>query len=197
MKYLGFIVGLLLLALQVNSWAITSVDTNMEVMGNDKSLYGHNTSRMPKQLIGVNGSNLVSIDEGALGVLFGGALTSTGAFTASGTTGVGTFLKFSNATTCSPSAETAATVTPVGTRQIIAGAAAISTVNVVASTNISTGTIVIFKTNDSSKDVVFAEGGNLLLGAASRTLSDVADRLTVIWDAASNKWVELFFSDNN
>lgn len=196
MKYLGFIVGFLLI-LSINTLAVTSIDTNMEIMGNDKNLYGYNTTRIPKQLIGVNGSNVVSIDEGALGVLFGGTLTSTGTLTSSGTTAIGTFLKFTNSTTCSPSAATAATITPVGTRQVIAGAAAISTVNIVATTNIGNGTIVYFKTNDSSKDVVFTEVGNCILGAATRRLSDVADRLALIYDSVTNRWCELFFADNN
>lgn len=192
-----FVTILLLAILPFSVSAVSTRDTNMDIMDNGQGLYGKTAAGVEKHCIGINSSDKVEIDANGLGITLTGAPTITGATTFTSSAAVGTFLKVTNSTTASPSAATNATLTAVGTRQIIAGAAAISTINVVATTNVATGTIIIFKTNDSTKDAVFIETGNLVLGAATRTLSDVADRLAVMYDAVTNRWHELFFADNN
>jgi hypothetical protein len=186
---------LLMLIPSLAMGSVSTSDTNLPVLGNAKSLYGMKTTYLGAQLIGVNSSNKVSIDSGAAGVVFGGETTLTGAAAFSSKATLATFLTLSNSTTCSPNAKTDASITPVGSYQIIAGFGSVTTVNAIASSNIGNGTILILRTNDSAKDIVFLETGNIALGAATRTLSNVTDKLTLIWQTASNKWVELFFSD--
>jgi len=72
----------IILLLFIASMAFAGVPsnlTNLEVLGATKSLYGRNTVGSPKQLIGVNSSDQIKIDNGAIGVVFGGIVTLNGA----------------------------------------------------------------------------------------------------------------------
>jgi len=57
-------------------YGLSSRDTNLDILGRAKSLYGKITSGLTKQLIGTNTSDQVSIDEDALGTVFGGEIIS-------------------------------------------------------------------------------------------------------------------------
>lgn len=60
------------------------------------------------------------------------------------------------------------------------------------------GQIIILIGGAVSGVVNVLETGNIVLGASTRSLSDVADRLTLQWDStySGGKWVELAFADN-
>ena len=73
-KILVFLCALMLVNV---SSAVSTRDTNLDVLGESKSLYGRITSGAPKQLIGTNSSDLISIDEGGVGVAFSGQTFSS------------------------------------------------------------------------------------------------------------------------
>lgn len=61
--------------------SITATTSDMAFSTNNKFLYGVNTSVVSKKMIGINSSNLVSIDADALGAVFGAGISaSTGTF---------------------------------------------------------------------------------------------------------------------
>ena len=68
----------LLLSLSLSSvcFAVSTEDTNLDVLDNGKSLYGEKVNGQGKQLIGINGSDAVVVDESGLGVQFGGSAFS-------------------------------------------------------------------------------------------------------------------------
>jgi len=73
---------------------------------------------------------------------------------------------------------------------------AITTVDVMVITNMKTGDIVGLQSERASEDMVIKEGTGLNLGAATRTLSDPADRLWLFKRDATNL-DEFLFNDNN
>lgn len=73
---------------------------------------------------------------------------------------------------------------------------AITTVDVIVITSMQTGDIVGLQSERASEDMVIVEGTGLNLGAATRTLSDPADRLWLYKRNATNL-DEFLFNDNN
>lgn len=63
------------------AFALSYSDTDMAVIGNGKGIYGYNASGVPKQLIGINSSNAVVINSGALALRISGLVTLSGAST--------------------------------------------------------------------------------------------------------------------
>lgn len=96
-----------------------------------------------------------------------------------------------------PSAATSATITPRGAFTRIEGYAlgAITTVNTVTATNIPIGAEFILMSYNSTHDIVFAEGGNLSLGATARTLTNNEQVLKLL-KIESNKFAEIGFFAN-
>jgi len=76
-KILAFMCFLMLVNV---SGAVSTRDTNLDVLGESKSLYGRITSGASRQLIGTNSSDLISIDEGGVGVAMSGDVTIAGEF---------------------------------------------------------------------------------------------------------------------
>jgi len=76
LKKLTVLSILLSLSLSSACFAVSTADTNLDVLDNSKSLYGEKVSGQGTQLIGVDGTNGVVIDESGLGVQFGGSAFS-------------------------------------------------------------------------------------------------------------------------
>ena len=57
---------------------VSYTDTNLNILGAGMSLYGEKASGADVQIIGINTSDTISIDTGAVGVAYGGDLTSAG-----------------------------------------------------------------------------------------------------------------------
>jgi hypothetical protein len=77
------------LILSVGASARVSIgDTNVEVIGPAKALYGTTYAGNPVRIIEVDSSGAIEIDNGAAGASFSGALTVDGALTLSGATGI-------------------------------------------------------------------------------------------------------------
>ena len=189
-KALTFTIGLCLLA-SISYAKVSSQDTNLNVIAPGKALYGKTYAGAGVRLIEVDSSGYVEIDKGAVGTSFSGNLTIDGGLI------VDDFIELDPATTIDTSATTDATLTPVGSYQIIDTHldGATCTVNQVTTANIAIGTVVIFNTAAAARDVVFIETGNLDLGG-TRTLSDPVDVL-MIQKTGANQWRELSFVDNN
>lgn len=75
---------LLSLSLANSSYAVTTKQTNLPVVDKGKDIYGLNSTGVAKQLIGVNSSNKVSIDENAAGTVLGGNLAIAGNLSVTG-----------------------------------------------------------------------------------------------------------------
>jgi len=183
----------LLLSLSLSSvcFAVSTADTNLDVLDNGKSLYGEKVNGQGKQLIGINGSDVIKIDDDGVGVQFDGSTTFSDDLIAD------LFVEVDPASAVDTSATTDATITPVSTYQLVDTHqdVSVSTANLVATANIENGTIVIFQTSAAARDVVFLETGNLDLGG-TRTLSDPRDKLMLIKSGA-DQWDELSYVDNN
>lgn len=72
------LVTLLSLSLASSAFAVTTKQTNLPVVDKGKDVFGLTTAGVAKQLIGVNSSGKVSIDENAAGTVFGGTTSFTG-----------------------------------------------------------------------------------------------------------------------
>ena len=139
----------------------------------------------------IEGSNF-DIDGGAIdGTVIGAASAAAGTFTK---------IRSYPGTSIDTSATTDATITPVNSFCIVDTHAdlAISTVNTIATANFSQGSVLVVQTALASQDIDIIEGGNIILGSATRTLSDPADYLKLrLYDVNNYYWREEGFGDNN
>lgn len=161
--------------------------TNLPVMDNNKGLYGKTTGGAAKHLVGVSGSDKVLIDSDAVGTQFGGSVTLP---------------KFLN--NILVSVNTTATgdckITLTGSYCVLDTwhSYTSSVVNRIVTAGVTEGTIITFRTTDSGRDVTFKEdstSGNIVLGAATRALSDTYDVLRLM--KRGTQYVEVGFFDNN
>lgn len=169
-----------------NVFAVTTLQTNVPVIDQGKDLYAENAYGVAKQVVGINSAGRMSIDEAGLGVIFGAGAT----FNA--------FVTLVQESSVSSNATTNATVTAVGSYQILGTwlHQDVTTVNAITTANISIGSIVIFRTVADAQDIVFSESDNLSMGGATRTLDDADDIIGFI-KATAHKFVEIFFVSNN
>jgi len=120
-----------------------------------------------------------------------------------GKTTVRNFVDAKGTTDIAPTPTTDATLTPgTYTYQVIDTYRdlEVTTVNTIATSGITAGQVFEFETSNATRDIVWAEGGNLILGAATRTQSDPADRFKVQYmgtAASGYAWKEVAFNDNN
>ena len=107
MQKLRSVILALVLALCLSSvvFAVSTSETNLEVLGNAKSLYGDKVNGQGIQLIGVTSSDGVSIDSSGAGATFGGDVTITGDGSMAGFTATSITID-SNATTSAIAAAT-------------------------------------------------------------------------------------------
>ena len=180
-------------------FSITNRETNMDIMNNGQSLYGKNTSGVPKQVIGTNTSGLVSIDEDAVGTAFGGTLAPVGDLNAAADVDVAKFIRLTvSVTSVEPDTADSGLVTVIQSYTTLdtSANAAVNTVNRITTANIDIGSILVLQTELASQDIDIAEGGNVVLGATYRSLTDPADKLMLI-KASATEFQEISFVDVN
>jgi len=192
------VLSLLLVVLGSSLFAASTSDTNLDVMDNNKYLFGEKVNGADVSLIGVNTSDTITIDSGAVGVALSGTLSAAGDMSADADFVIEDIFELDPKASVDTSATTNATLTLTGSNCFIDTHqnVAISTVNSVATANWGLGSRVEIQSNISSHDVVFIETNNLNLGATSRTLSDTADKI-ILEKYAADDWREIGFFDNN
>jgi len=200
MKKRLLVITLILCIIATSAFSITNRETNMDIMNNGQSLYGKNTSGVPKQVIGTNTSGLVSIDEDAVGTAFGGTLAPVGDLNAAADVDVAKFIRLTvSVTSVEPDTADSGLVTVIQSYTTLdtSANAAVNTVNRITTANIDIGSILVIQSELASQDIVLTEtGGNLILGATTRTLTDPADKLMLI-KASATEFQELSFVDVN
>jgi len=199
MKKRLLVITLILCIIATSAFSITNRETNMDIMNNGQSLYGKNTSGVPKQVIGTNTSGLVSIDEDAVGTAFGGTLAPVGDLNAAADVDVAKFIRLTvSVTSVEPDTADSGLVTVIQSYTTLdtSANAAVNTVNRITTANIDIGSILVLQTELASQDIDIAEGGNVVLGATYRSLTDPADKLMLI-KASATEFQEISFVDVN